>query len=164
MMGMRRGATLDQLRDVYERRLPQLRRVAVAIVGDRELGYDAVQEAFVRAVRMRSSFGASGTLDAWVWRIVVNAARDARARVRQIDGGAPVEDAVPDADLDQRQAVRRAVEALPERQRLVLFLRVYADLDYRAIAAAVGISEGTVGATLNAAHAHLRQALAEVRS
>jgi RNA polymerase sigma factor (sigma-70 family) len=57
--------------------------------------------------------------------------------------------------------VRAAAAALPERQRLVLFLRYYADLDYAAIAAALGITEGTVGATLNAAHAVLRRSLEE---
>ena len=55
--------------------------------------------------------------------------------------------------------LRDHVSELPERQRLVLFLRYYADLDYRAIASAVGISVGTVGSTLNAAHAALRDAL-----
>jgi RNA polymerase sigma factor (sigma-70 family) len=68
----------------------------------------------------------------------------------------PAEDA-------RRSAVRAAVEQLPERQRLVLFLRYYADLDYRAIAEAVSIGEGTVAATLHAAHGRLRQMLSEVR-
>jgi DNA-directed RNA polymerase specialized sigma24 family protein len=43
-----------------------------------------------------------------------------------------------------------------KRQRLALFLRYYADLDYASIAAALGVAEGTVGTTLNAAHAALR--------
>ena len=55
--------------------------------------------------------------------------------------------------------LRDHVTELPERQRLVLFLRYYADLDYRATASVVGISVGTVGSTLNAAHAALRLAL-----
>jgi len=50
---------------------------------------------------------------------------------------------------------------LPERQRLVLFLRYYADLDYAEIARALGIRRGTVSATLNQAHASLRPMLAE---
>ena len=41
----------------------------------------------------------------------------------------------------------------------MLFLRYYADLDYRQIAQALGIREGTVGATLNHAHAAIRRAL-----
>ena len=53
---------------------------------------------------------------------------------------------------------------LPERQRLVLFLRYYADLDYRQIADALGIRRGTVGATLNQAHAALRPMLVGVKS
>jgi len=55
------------------------------------------------------------------------------------------------------------LELLTERQREVVFLRYYADLDYAAIAAALAISSGTVGAILNSAHNTLRQALQEVR-
>jgi RNA polymerase sigma factor (sigma-70 family) len=51
---------------------------------------------------------------------------------------------------------------LPERQRLALFLRYYADLDYAAIADVLGIRPRTVAATLNAAHTRLRRRLEEV--
>jgi RNA polymerase sigma factor (sigma-70 family) len=157
--------SLDDLRRVYEERLAELRRVAAAIVGDRDLGCDVVQDAFVRAVRQRASFSGRGSLEGWVWRIVVNTARDASARVRRIDGEESIGDAasvVGEGD-ERRQLVRTAIEQLPERQRLVLFLRVYADLDYRSIADAVGVKEGTVAATLNAAHRRLRELLSEAR-
>ena len=55
--------------------------------------------------------------------------------------------------------VAAAVSQLPERQRLVLFLRYYADLDYDAIAKALSISSGTAGATLTTARAALAQTL-----
>jgi RNA polymerase sigma factor (sigma-70 family) len=58
--------------------------------------------------------------------------------------------------------VRVALAALPERQRLVLFLRYYADLDYATIAATLEIAEGTVAATLSSARAALRESLEEV--
>jgi RNA polymerase sigma factor (sigma-70 family) len=48
---------------------------------------------------------------------------------------------------------------LPERQRLVLFLRYYADLSYTQIGAALGLRTGTVSATLAAAHRTLRARL-----
>jgi len=48
--------------------------------------------------------------------------------------------------------LRALVATLPERQRLVLFLRYYADLDYQAIGGVLGIATGTVSATLNQAH------------
>jgi DNA-directed RNA polymerase specialized sigma24 family protein len=51
---------------------------------------------------------------------------------------------------------------LPERQRLVVFLRCYADLEYRQIAEVVGIETGTVSATFSAAHAALRKTTAEL--
>jgi RNA polymerase sigma factor (sigma-70 family) len=51
------------------------------------------------------------------------------------------------------------LELLTERQREVLFLHYYADLDYGTIAQALGISAGTVGATLSAARQTLRGAL-----
>jgi RNA polymerase sigma factor (sigma-70 family) len=161
MAGTRRGATLDELRAIYEGRLAELTRVAAAIVGDKYAAQDVVQEAFVRAVRKRQTFDSRGDLNGWVWRIVVNAARDARARRRE-EGALDVLDAaVPERD-PRRAFVRDAIEQLPERQRLVLFLRYYADLDYRAIGEAAAISEGTVAATLNAAHERLRDLLSEV--
>ena len=57
---------------------------------------------------------------------------------------------------------RELVAALPDRQRVTLFLRYYADLDYAAIAIILGVKPGTVAATLNAAHAALRSQLQEV--
>jgi RNA polymerase sigma-70 factor (ECF subfamily) len=50
---------------------------------------------------------------------------------------------------------------LTDRQREVLFLHYYADLDYATIAEALGISPGTVGATLSSARLTLRRALTQ---
>ena len=52
------------------------------------------------------------------------------------------------------------LQALPMRQRTVLFLRYYADMDHRAIADVLQIEVGTVGSTLNAALAALRREMA----
>src|SRR5215212_10062988 len=76
----RRGADLAEIEAVYRRRLGELRRVAAAITGDRDAAGDVVQDAFVTAVRQRDAFRGDGTLDAWLWRIVVNEARAARRR------------------------------------------------------------------------------------
>jgi DNA-directed RNA polymerase specialized sigma24 family protein len=66
------AATLDQLEAVYRSRLTEFRRVAAAIVADVDRGRDAVQEAFVTAVRRRSTFRGDGPLEAWLWRIVLS--------------------------------------------------------------------------------------------
>jgi RNA polymerase sigma factor (sigma-70 family) len=120
---------------------------------------DAVHDAFVQAVRHRRSFRGEGTLEGWVWRMVLNAARK-RCRDLPLQVGDSTEP-VDESRNGLGDPVRAAVAALPERQRLTLFLRYYADLDYAAIAATLGVAEGTVGATLNAAHAALREALEE---
>ena len=147
---------LDQLEALYRTKLTEFRRVAAAIAGDRELGRDAVQEAFASAVRGRRRYRGAGTLEAWVWRIVVNAARDARRR-------RPVATEARDAGSNGHAPVL-PLDLLTDRQREIVFLRYYADLDYAAIAEALAIRPGTVGATLNAARRTLRQALREVQT
>jgi RNA polymerase sigma factor (sigma-70 family) len=62
---------------------------------------------------------------------------------------------------DEAAAIRGCLALLPERQRLALFLRYYADLDYATIARALGVRRGTISATLNQAHAALRPLLAQ---
>ena len=59
-------------------------------------------------------------------------------------------------------ALRGRLALLPERQRLILFLRYYADLDYQQIADVLDLRRGTVSAALHAAHNTLRQQLEEV--
>jgi RNA polymerase sigma-70 factor, ECF subfamily len=156
------GATHDEIAAIYEARFADFLRVARAITRDPDAGRDAVQEGFARALAARHSFRGDGPLEAWLWRSVVNAARTARSR----DGREDALDAEPFWDggfADPNAALRRAVAALPEKQRLAVFLRHYADLDYRGIAATLDIETNTVGPTLAAAHAALRRTLRGMR-
>jgi len=158
------AATVEALGILYQRRYHRFLRVAEAVVGDPDLAHDVVQDAFARAIRRRFDYRGEGTLEGWVWRTVVNAARNAR-RDRP-PAHLPLHDVVGGAESSNDRPldwdVRALVAALPERQRLVLFLRYYADLDYRRIAEALVIEPGTVGATLSHAHAAIRRALEEV--
>jgi RNA polymerase sigma factor (sigma-70 family) len=155
-----RGASLDELEEVYRRDFDRFLRAAAAIAGDVEGGRDAVQEAFASAVRTREQFRGEGPVEAWLWRAVVTRAHNER---RRKPPGAAADAELSAGSLTERDAaLRAAVSALPERQRHVLFLRYFADLDYRAIAEALGIQTGTVSATLSQAHAALRGELKEV--
>jgi RNA polymerase sigma-70 factor (ECF subfamily) len=159
----REEALVDELARLYERGLPRYLRVASAITGDAELARDAVQDAFASALRGCLGYRAEGPLEAWVWRAIVNTARNHRRRAlhETPDGrDRPDPGYVPYAASDDSR-LRELIAALPERQRLTLFLRYYADLDYEAIAQVLSVRSGTVGATLNAAHAALRPALEE---
>ena len=153
------GADPAEIEAIYRARLADFRRVATAIVGDPEQGADAVQEAFGSALRKRKSFRGEGSLEAWLWRLVVNQARDERRSARRARAAAPPSTNGSAPSEDARLAA--AITALPERQRLAVFLRYYADLDYASIAAALGIKGGTVAAALNSAHDTLRKTLQE---
>ena len=153
------SVTLEHLEAVYREEYARFVRVATAITGDQEAARDAVHDAFVRAVRHRRTWDGRGSQAGWVWRIVVNAARRAAAAPARPPVG-PAEPTTNGHEPDDY--VRALVSALPERQRLVLFLRYYADIPYHAIAAALDIRLGTVAATLHAAHSALRRELQEV--
>jgi len=161
---MKRGEPLrGELEAVYRRRYRQFLRVATAIVGDEASGHDAVQERFAQALRAQRSFRREGSVEGWVWRMVVNAALASRRRhVARREAPGAVEVRSANGDVADEAGVRAWVAALPERQRLAVYLRYYADLDYRSIADALGVEVGTVSASLSSAHQALRRSLEEV--
>jgi RNA polymerase sigma-70 factor (ECF subfamily) len=130
------------------------------MLGDVDSARDAVQEAFAHSLRSRGDLQHVESLHAWLWQIVVNVCRvEKRHPVAGLDERYELE---ANGHPDDWSEVRAVIAALPERQRLVLFLRHYADLDYQTIAQVTGIERGTVAATLNVAHRKVRDAMTEV--
>jgi RNA polymerase sigma factor (sigma-70 family) len=159
-MGAASDQVLAELEQLYRARFTDFVRVARAIVGDRERAVEAVQEGFADAISGRDGYRRDGPLAGWVWRAVVNAARKATRR--------PLVEvrALEDETWEPAPAhpeVAPLVASLPERQRLAIFLRYYADLDYRTIAQVLDVEVGTVSATLAAAHSTVRSRLKEVQ-
>ena len=154
-MGALSAADLEQL---YRRDFRHLVRVATAVTRSETAGAEAVQEAFLRLLRSRESYRGEGPLEAWVWRTVVNEAKRLAAREEGALAAVP-EEPSENGSASHDAATRALVAALPERQRLAVFLRYYADLDYRTIGHVLGIETGTVSATLAAAHERLRGAI-----
>lgn len=138
----------------------RLLRVAAALLRDGDRARDAVQEAFVRALRSRGDLHRIESLDGWLWRTLVNVCLVERRYPLMASGEPLVGEA--NGRPEEWPELRAAIAALPERQRLVLFLRHYADLDYRQIADALRIERGTVAATLHAAHLKIKEAMKEV--
>lgn len=161
-MSRRLVANQAELARVYEERYVDFVRVATAVTGSEAVGVDAVQEAFARALANLGAYRGEAALAGWVWRIVVNAALDARGRKGEGSEALPAAESVSNGHSSDEVGVRQWVSLLPERQRLAVFLRYYADLDYASIASALEIEVGTVSATLSAAHTSLRQMLREV--
>jgi len=147
---------------LYRTRFGAFLSSVTALLCDAEEARDVVQDAFASALRRRADYTGSGSLEAWVWRIVVNRALD-RRRAQKRAAEIPESLAAPSANggYEATAAVRAQLLALPSRQRLAVFLRYYADLDYETIARVLEISPGTVGAALNQARSALRVRLKE---
>lgn len=152
------GVRLEAIEAVYRARYQRFLRVALALLGDREHARDAVQEAFARAIRARATLRSEDGVEPWLWQTLTNVCVDARRRGVATPTAFGRE---PARVLDESGGsdVRGALAALPERQKLALFLRHYADLRYDQIAEILGVERGTVAASLHAAHATLRERL-----
>lgn len=149
------AANPEEIERVYHERYIPFRRAVAAIVGGEEPAHDVVQEGFARALAKRRQFK-GGSLEAWIWRIVVRQAFDQRERpVAALEDGFDPGLVVSERDPDLAAAVRR----LSPRRRLIVFLRYFGDLSYEQIGEVMGISAGTVGAALSQAHDELRREL-----
>lgn len=126
---------------------------------DSDLAHDAVQETFARAVRAHAELRDRGALEPWLWRTLTNRCRD-QLRARRSVSHAGEEELIASSHGSPEHAeLRAAIARLPDRQRLMIFLRHYADLGYDQIAEIAGVERGTVAATLHSAHASLRRTM-----
>ena len=143
---------------IVDRYAEPLLRLAGRLCGDTALAQDLVQETFLRLVDRAASLGGQRSLGAWLVEVCGNLARDAiktgaRRHRREGDAAIPTSAASnghhrPEAD-EAREALESAIGELPIRQRQAVVLRIWDELSYRDIAAALGVSEGEVGYLLH---------------
>lgn len=154
------GAREAEIEALYRERFRAFALSATAMLRDPDAALDVVQDAFAIALHRRRSFRAEGNLEAWLWRIVLNVARD-RLRARR-RGARPLPRLpIPAEEGESPDEVKELLLALPERQRLAIFLHYYGDLSYAQIGEVLGISSGTVSASITTARGALRQQLQE---
>jgi RNA polymerase sigma-70 factor (ECF subfamily) len=142
---------------------------------------DLAQEVFLRVYRSRESYEASAKFTTWLYRIAtnlaVNHARDTRHERPEVvvsldepdeatgmtmdlaDGEITAEQAM--LRRERLMAIRRKIEALPERQRLAVVMHKYQQMDYRQIAEALELSESATKSLLFRAYETLREQLKE---
>ena len=157
------GAELDEIEALYRASFLRYRNALATVTGSYDSARDAVQQAFAQAIADRAKFRRQGSLGAWVWKIALRQALALREdfATAALNGAFDPRLVEPAND----PVLAAALRALPPRRRLVVFLHYFADLSYPEIAEVVGITEGTVAATLNKARAALREAMTEgVRS
>jgi RNA polymerase sigma-70 factor (ECF subfamily) len=139
--------------------------MARRILGDHHSADEAAQITFVRAWQARERFRGSSSIRTWLIRIALNVAKSMRGARRTGDVAHGLEgtpDASPGSEerlrLRQlRERVRRAVGALPDRQREAILLKVFSELTCRETARVMGLAEGTVKAHLHQAVRNLRR-------
>jgi RNA polymerase sigma-70 factor, ECF subfamily len=166
-----------QLVAEHERMVYQL---ALNLLGDRGEAQDLSQEVFLRVFRTIHRFRAQSALRTWIFRIVINQARNRqrwwrrRNRGQQVslddhiqahgDVPAPRDGTEPDRALARKELADRiwtAMDALPFEQHTAIVLREVDGLSYDEIAFSLGVTLGTVKARLTRARQALRAALRE---
>jgi RNA polymerase sigma-70 factor (ECF subfamily) len=156
--------------------------LAMHLLGDRDEALDVSQEVFLRVFRTLSSFRGQSALRTWIYRIVINQARNRqrwwrrRHRASQVsldehlDQFGDLEskaEVLPDRLLASKETASKiwhALDQLPFDQRTALVLREIDGLRYEEIAFSLGVAIGTVKSRLTRARQTLRAELLGIRT
>ena len=161
----------DDFRRIYDENYHLLIQVIMHIVYNIEIAEDLTQEAFERFYVKNMTFPSEDDAKYWLIRVAKNLALNhVRRNKREIElvekarhnPSLSVEsrDAAQVAvEADEKRVVRTAIESLPENLRLVIQLKEYSGLDYKAIAKVLGISETNVKVRVYRARKKLEEAL-----
>jgi RNA polymerase sigma-70 factor (ECF subfamily) len=160
---------------IVETHRPQIFRFLLASLRDMDLAETLTQECFLKAHRNWSRFRGDSSAMTWLMRIAINLQKDywrnrriqfwRQTRTNAVDLDEASE-WLPNGERSAEQQmlareqvaqVWQAVKGLSERQRTVFLLRYVEERELSEIAAATGLSEGTV-------KAHLSRALGRVRA
>jgi RNA polymerase sigma-70 factor (ECF subfamily) len=167
-----------ELVEAHERMVYQL---AYHLLADHNEALDLSQEVFLRVFRTLHSFRGQSSLRTWIYRIVVNQARNRqrwwrrRHRAAQVsidehersrgELASPSHTSAPDRLFRQKEVASRlwrALEDLPFDQRTAIVLREIEGLSYEEISYSLGVAVGTVKSRLARAREALRSQLRDV--
>lgn len=153
-------AAHNEFTEYVRRRGPTLRRMAQSLVGNHADAEDLLQNALLKTFFAWDRITSPHARDQYVRRAMINT-HISEWRRRRLD--IYPTDEIPEQRIDDpswrtdlTDAVSRAINRLPHRQRLAVILRYYEDMSEAEIAAVLGISVGTVKSTVSRAVAKLR--------
>jgi RNA polymerase sigma-70 factor (ECF subfamily) len=144
---------------------------------NRAVAEELAQDVFLRVYRRRHSYQPSAKFGTWLFRITRNVAlnyfRDEHHELQNVSLNQPTSTGKPFECPDRRRsieellllevrksAIQTALQELPDRQRAMIIMHKYEDMDYREIAIAVGMSHSAVKAAMFRSYERLRSALA----
>src|ERR1022692_2000042 len=149
------------------------------MVQDHAVAEELSQEVFLRVYRSRNTYEPTAKFTTWLFRIATHLAlnwlRDGKnergqERLDDVTGDGPARE-VPDRRITVEQRmlyevsldeVRRAIAALPEKQRAAVLMHQYEEMEYSQIARALDCSESAVKSLLFRAYETLRARLAHM--
>ena len=151
------------------------------LVQEQAVAEELAQEVFLRVYRSRSSYAPTAKFKTWLFRIATHLAlnwlrdeRHARGQERLDDGPADlparqISDRRPSVEQEmvrevKREEIRRAVAALPEKQRAAVLMHKYEEMEYTQIAKVLGCSDSAVKSLLFRAYEALRARLAHMEA
>jgi RNA polymerase sigma-70 factor (ECF subfamily) len=148
--------------------------MAMSFIRNREAADDVAQEVFLKAYLALPKFHGKSEFGTWLYRIAINHVKDVlrkRGRAKEVsledvqEIPAADENAMERAERERetetrRSLVRRFVEGLPEKYRVILTLRDIQGLAYEDISQVLHLSPGTVDSRLHRARRMLRHELA----
>jgi len=157
----------DFVSDLYLAHALALVRVAKLLLRDQASAEDVVQDAFLSLYKALPRLRDRDEILPYLRTAVINRSRSVlrarrRALLRRVQHEPPMSSAESAAMAgEDRRAVLAAVTRLPRRAREVLVLRYYLDLPDQEIAAALGVSRGTVSSTASRGLAAIARELRE---
>ena len=156
-----RDGNMEALERLIAAAWPHAFRIALSILRHPMSAEDAAQEACARVVHKLGDLRSTQAFGVWFYRLVVREALafERRRRVHEPLAAADLPSASGLTDALVRIDVLDALGALPARQRAVVALHYYVDLNSREIAAVLSIPEGTVRYLLSLARKRLEVAL-----
>jgi RNA polymerase sigma factor (sigma-70 family) len=135
----------DLLEETFLRSATPAIRFAYFLCGDRDLAQDLVQEAFVRVAGRSMHIRGVQDIDAYLRKVVVNLYTSSLRRRRVERAWLARRESMPAVagpdQIAERDAMWRALQELPRRQRAAIILRFYEDLSEQASADALGCSK-----------------------
>jgi RNA polymerase sigma factor (sigma-70 family) len=142
----RAPSTPPELASFCEEQWPRLVGTRSFLVGDAGAAEDLAQEALARACQHWAKVRHMDLPGVWLNRVAVNLARShgRRESTRTRFARRAAQPDNESADPTNVMLVRAAVRGLPDRERLALVLRYFADLSVKDAAAVMGCAEGTV--------------------
>jgi RNA polymerase sigma-70 factor (ECF subfamily) len=157
----------DAFDALMRRYLPRARVMARRLMRDPDDADDLVQEAFLRVLEKIESFDAGRAFEPWFTRLLVNLGLDLKRKqiVRRTERHDPElfpGGARPDRDAERTelgQSLNRALERLPDRQRLIVSLFEVDGHSTEEVANMLNVSRVTVRWHLHQARRTLREAL-----